>query len=224
MLIVDEAHRVLRAFDAEPRLRTYYERLCQLARETPRVLLLSGTPVLHQEDGFLAMLHLLDPDAYPLEEREFFRRRVRERQSIADATSDLTDDASALFVEEALGRLQHLCTEDSRLAALCAEVKTRESDEITDPARTRALRTLRSHLMETYRLHRRLLRTRRDDRRVRIHLPQRMGVHVLECEDHARAEVFDFLEVWRLQLPREARSSESRSEHAGVFASWVESA
>lgn len=90
MLVVDEAHRsALRAFDSDPGKRYLYERLERLAERVPRVLLLSGTPVLHQEDGFLAMLHLLDPDGYRLEDRDSFQRRVRGRQIIAETIADL---------------------------------------------------------------------------------------------------------------------------------------
>jgi ATP-dependent helicase HepA len=225
MLIVDEAHRVaLRAFDADSKQRSYFDALRQVARVVPRVLLLSGTPVLHQEDGFLAMLHLLDADAYPLEQREAFRRRIRDRQMIADATTDLTDDASSLFVDEALDLLEPSCPEDARLAELCAAVRACESDQVDDPKRMKALRALRLHLTEVYRLDRRLLRTRRDDRRVRIHLPQRTGLQVLEYEDHARTQAFDLLESWRLQLLTEATPSDENRRFVTLFSSWVESA
>ena len=124
MLVVDEAHRpALRAFDGDAGERRLYERLSELARRVPRVLLLTGTPVLHQEDGFLAMLHLLDPQGYRLEDRESFRRRVRDRQTIAEATSDLSDDASPLFVGDALERLETLFKEDQRLVELCGAVR-----------------------------------------------------------------------------------------------------
>jgi len=65
------------------------------------VLLLSGTPVLHQETGFLAMLHLLDPTAYPLSDLQTFKERINERQTVAEALMDLGDDASVFFAEDA---------------------------------------------------------------------------------------------------------------------------
>ena len=201
MLVIDEAHRAaLRAFDPDPRERRLYEKLRAMAARIPRVLLLSGTPVLHQEDGFLAMLHLLEPQAYPLEDRESFRRRVRDRQMIAEASADLDDDASFLFVEEAIARLSDLFAEDERLAELSGVVRSVATREVDDEDRIKALRALRGHISETYRLHRRLLRTRREDPRVRDHLPRRQGVRVIEYKDHAREEAFDFLEAWRLGL------------------------
>jgi ATP-dependent helicase HepA len=88
MLVVDEAHSVcLDAFNPDPSMRIRYERLEGLAREAAGVLLLSGTPVLHRAEGFLAMLHLLEPEAYPLDELTSFRQRVQERRMIAEATT-----------------------------------------------------------------------------------------------------------------------------------------
>lgn len=224
MLVVDEAHRpALRAFDADDRQRRLYDRLRELATRVPRVLLLSGTPVLHQEDGFLAMLHLLDPEAYRLEDREAFRRRVRDRQMIAETTADLIDDASPLFVDEAIKRLEGLFSEDQRLADLCRVVRSLAGVDIRDEGRTRTLRALRTHLSETYRLHRRLLRTRREDPRVRDHLPRRTGATKVDHEDHAREEAFDFLEAWRLALPA-VDELEQRTKYERLFALWVEAA
>ncbi len=224
MLVVDEAHRsALRAFHPDPEERHLYEELRALAMRVPRLLLLSGMPVLHQEEGFLAMLHLLDPDGYPLEDREAFRRRVRDRQAIAEATADLADDASAIFVEEAVGRVETLFPDDTRLQELSQTVRAYVDHAVDDPRRVRALRLLRTHLSGTYRLHRRLLRTRRDDPRVRDHLPRRAGAVLLEYEDPARAETFDFLDAWRWKFPA-SEEARTRHVHDRLFALLVESA
>jgi ATP-dependent helicase HepA len=224
MLVVDEAHRpALRVFNVDSSERKVYECLRELSARVPRLLLLSGTPVLHQEDGFLAMLHLLDPDGYRLEDRELFRRRVSDRQTIAEAIADLGDNASLLFVEEALARLEELYTDDSRLMELCRSVRACIERDIDDVDRVRSLRALRIHLTETYRLHRRLLRTRRDDPRVKDYLPRRPGVTKLDYEDTARGEAFDLLEAWRLALPTFGEEPQ-RTNYEPLFALLVESA
>ena len=222
MLVVDEAHRMAQgAFRDTPGERRVYEELRSLARNTPRVLLLSGTPVLHQEDGFLAMLHLLDPDAYPLDDREAFRRRVSERQSVAEATADLMDDASSFFAEDAITRIENVFASDPRLMELCAAARAHLEESIEAPARVATLRALRSHLTEVYRLHRRLLRTRRGDPRVQALLPVRTGLIKIEHEDQGRVEAFDFLEAWRLALsPDELEASANQR----LFSAFVEAA
>jgi ATP-dependent helicase HepA len=224
MLVVDEAHRpALRAFELDPEGRRLYDALETVAARVPRLLLLSGTPVLHQEEGFLAMLHLLDPQGYPLNDREQFRRRVHERQTVAEATLDLTDDASVYFVGEALQRLETLFADDSRLLDLCTAVRELVLRDTADPARVGSLRALRTHLTETYRLHRRLLRTRRGDPRVQVHLPQRTGALRLEYDDEARREAFDFLDAWRLALPVTDGGDPPHTQ-ARLFSLWVAAA
>ncbi len=224
MLVVDEAHRAtLRAFHADAYERRLYDRLRAFAASVPRVLLLSGTPVLHQEDGFLAMLHLLDPDGYPLEDRDRFRRRVRDRQAVAEAVADLPDDSKASFAEDAISSLEKLFPDDQRLADLCVAARNRLYDDVDAPERARTLRALRHHLTETYRLHRRMLRTRRDDPRVADQLPRRTGVERVDYEDDARAEAFDFVEAWRqAALPAPGAHVDERA--ARLMTLWVESA
>lgn len=224
MLVVDEAQRpALNAFAVDPAQRSVYEALRSLAEGVPRVLLLSGTPVLKQEDGFLAMLHLLDPVGYPLDDRDAFSQRVRSRQTIAEALLDLTDDASEYFAADALSRLEPLFERDARLQSLCTRVRALLSLEIDTTERIDALRSLRVHLGETYRLHRRLLRTRRDDPRVQSYLPKRNGLTVIEHEDEARAEAFDLLERWRLEIVP-TPVARDRDAYATLFSSWIAAA
>jgi ATP-dependent helicase HepA len=228
MLVVDEAQRPsIRAFDVDEGQRRLYRTLKTLAEQTPRLILLSGTPVLHQEDGFLAMLHLLDPDGYRLEDRELFRRRVRDRQLVADAILDLADDAAALFAEEALDRLALTFSDDQRLMELVCSAREHTSSDEADAARILAFQAVRTHLSELYRLHRRLLRTRRDDPRVIDLLPRRSGALVITCDDPARQEAFAFVEQWRneLILSRSALQDHQGQDQQGpLFTLWVESA
>ena len=226
MLVVDEAHRVaLRAFSTDHSERRFYEALCHFSLRVPRLLLLSGTPVLHQtEDGFLAMLHLLDPDGYPLTNRELFRRRVQDRQGIAEATADLGDDASAHFVQEAIERLETLLGDDTRLVQLCRQVRSCINCSLSDRTRIAALRALRVHMTETYRLHRRLLRTRRDDPRLSDHLPQRLGAITIEASEPARREAFDLAETWRRAIPSICDPIEKLDKCSQLFNLWIEAA
>jgi ATP-dependent helicase HepA len=222
LLVVDEAHRIaLRAFSGDPGERRYFEQLRALAIAVPRVLLLSGTPVLHQEEGFLAMLHLLDPDAYPLADRESFRDRVRARQTVAEATVDLMDDASALFAQDAIERVETAFRGDPRLLKLCSEARAQIDKDVQDPVRIVALQALRSHLSEAYRLHRRLLRTRRGDPRVQMYVPHRTGAITIEHDDQSRLEAFDFLDAWRLNLTTQDLADPSVER---LFASFVAAA
>ncbi|MBK9369786.1 MAG: hypothetical protein IPN01_26385 [Deltaproteobacteria bacterium] len=196
MLIVDEAHHPAAfAFSAEPAEQKAYHELERLSRDAKRLLLLSGTPVLRNEDGFLAMLHLLDPEAYSLDDRESFRRRVANRQNLSELISDLQDDASSLFLEDALEQIDALAPGDAAVEMLAREVRARLEDDETDRNRQQAIRSLRIHVSEVYRVHRRLIRHRRD--RVKDVLRGRRLGGVLEVEDPYRRRLGALLERWR---------------------------
>ena len=210
LIVIDEAHLLASwAFSDNADERQSFAVGQRQASASPRLLLLSGTPVLHQEQEFLAMLHLLDPHGYPLEDVEGFRLRVAERQTVAEATVDLTDSASSSFIEDAIGRLKPLFPGDQRLKELSLRVESLLWNDESDPHRIAALRALRIHIRETYKLHRRLLRTRRVDSRIADHLLPRSGVETISYEDLARKESASFLDLWRQSLPESALARSS---------------
>ena len=223
MLVVDEAHRSAAGAFAESdrEFGVLYANLNSLAAASPRVLLLSGTPVLRQEDGFLAMLHLLDPKAYPLDDREGFRDRIQNRSTVADALAQLADDAGATFVEDAVGQLTAAFRGDPQLIKLTGRVAALAEADEADPARVGAIRALRLHVTETYKLHRRLLRTRRDDPSVSGLLAVRKGLERLACEDPARRMAWDLVEEWRGALPLD-EDGRAPGDAVAVFADLVE--
>lgn len=200
MLIVDEAHHpAAYAYAPDSDARALYEDLARLAHESPSVLLLSATPVLRNEDGFLAMLHLLDPAAYPLDDRNAFRARIAQRQQVADWLGDLQDDASPLFMEEALHGVIEQLASDKRLVELAqAALPLVDEDVDDDNTRKELLAAVRAHISEIYRLHRRLLRTRR--RSLEEPLWGRAGARSIHCEDSTRAEAEHLLLDWRAEL------------------------
>ena len=199
MLIVDEAHHPASyAFAPSPESRALYGDLARLAHGAPRLLLLSATPVLHNEDGFLGMLHLLDAAAYPLGDREAFRQRVSQRQQIADWLGDLQDDASPLFMEDALAGISEQLATDARLVELVDAARAFVDQDEGDAARKDTLAALRAYIGEVYRLHRRLLRTRRGS--LADPLWGRSGAQVVRCEDATRISAERLLLDWRGEL------------------------
>ncbi|MCB9759496.1 MAG: hypothetical protein H6739_06620 [Alphaproteobacteria bacterium] len=213
MLIVDEAHHpAALAHAADPKARERYALLARAAREVPRLLLLSATPVLRNEDGFLAMLHLLDPAAWPLEDREGFRLRVQQRQGVAELLNELDDEAPPFILEQALDDLEDRLGQDARLVALSAAMRPL-LDEASDHAgRRAALSTLRAHIGELYRLHRRMLRTRR--RSTPDVLSGRAADAALLCAEPLRAQMEEALEEWREAAALAAHRREAPEEVA----------
>ncbi len=84
MIVVDEAHHVASWAQSDRRdLREIFTSIAGITEHPERrVLLLSATPVLHNELAFLAMLHLIDPMVHSLDDLEGFRQRVKHRQEV----------------------------------------------------------------------------------------------------------------------------------------------
>jgi ATP-dependent helicase HepA len=208
MLIIDEAHQAARwAYSAQRRERAVYEVLEKLANKVPRVLLLSATPLLHNEDGFLAMLHLLDPRVHRLEARERFHKLVASRQEIAEHIQSLQDDVGGLFLEETLDGLSRLAHEDTRLQDLIDVLRPLIDEDESSEERISAIRALRAHIGETYRIDRRLLRTRRDSEHVAGDLPERTGAKRVDHPCEARAAAAKLLDQWQERASFHVRST-----------------
>lgn len=195
MLVVDEAHHLMRerAEDA----RKIYTALAAAAPSIDRILLLSATPALHSERGFLEMLHLLDPHTYSLEDEGGFRDRIEKRQALAAIVASLTPD-NVLYLDYSLDQLSELFPDDKLLQSEVAALRA-ISDRIPsedNPELIEALGRVRSHLSEVYRLHRRLLRHRRSSTGGLT--PGRAGVSRIEYEALEAAEVVASFDDWRL--------------------------
>lgn len=194
MLVVDEAHHVT---TEEPDSEALYETLNAEAQRIERVLLLSATPALHNERGFLRMLHLLDPEGYPLEGEEAFRQRIESRQALAEIVATLTPE-NALYLDHTLDQLADLFPDDfqlteeaDRLRGFLATMPAEDDPDLID-----AIAKVRDYLSEVYRLHRRVLRHRR--RSVIGVTPDRAGLEIVRYKSAAASKAADANEDWRL--------------------------
>ena len=153
LLVIDEAHHFTRNGDLSAEALAA---AVDLAHRTDALLLLSATPVRSNEAGFLDLLHLIDPANYRPDHLDAFLRRVELRDQLAltyQALAPTLDEFDlSLYAEE----LRAQFTEDATLDDLLTVALS--ADEADRPA---AILGVREHLSETYRLHHRLLRTRR---------------------------------------------------------------
>ena len=160
LVVIDEAHRIAAGCGSPvTELSERYEAARQLAHQVPRILLLSATPVLHREHDLLAMLHLLDPDTYRLEDLEAFQARVRGRERIGELLLALRPGGPEFLVSSRLPDLREAFAEDARMQEILDRVERAIGAEQSE--RESAMADARAHVSETYRLHRRLLRNRR---------------------------------------------------------------
>lgn len=196
LVVVDEAHHVADPKGSEATLRLY-ALLQRAALSSERLLLLSATPIVRNEAGFLRMLHLLDPVVYPLEDYEHFRIKIEHRQALAEVVALLSPE-NALFLDHALDDVLTRIPDDDRLHGLVSELKKQllAMPAENDPELIAGIRRLRAHISETYRLNRRILRNRR--KQVHGLTPDRSGVVCLSVVDSPLARVESAVEAWRI--------------------------
>lgn len=195
MLVIDEAHHV--TTDETEGSASLYDILVNAAPRIERVLLLSATPALHNERGFLRMLHLLDPQGYPLDSEETFKRRIESRQALAEIVATLIPE-NALYLDYTLDQLSDLFPDDSRLSENADRLRVLLTKMLAedDPELVEAISKIRDHLSEVYRLHRRILRHRR--RSVVGVTPDRAGLETVHYTSIGTSRSADLADDWRL--------------------------
>jgi len=203
MIVIDEAHHLSSwAWSTEPAEKSIFDTVKHAAGKVNcRVLLLSATPVLHNEHAFLAMLHLLDPQVYPLDSLDLFKMRVRLRQEIAERMLDLREEESNFFLGDTINVLGDLLVNDhefQNLQGQLAELIKADIDE-KDPQRNSLIRSIRTHVSDMWRLHRRILRNRRTES-TSVYLPGRDVCEQITYECEHESGLANAIEAWRLTL------------------------
>ena len=211
MVVIDEAHH----FSRDSRI---YASLLEAIIEVPRLLLLSATPVLHNEHSYLQMLHLLDPHVFRLEDEEKFRKRIKHRQSVAESVAGLVPE-NLFQIEDIIDRLTNEFSDDILLQNHAESLRSIVSEfpEESDSNYVKAITRLRAHLTETYKLDRRVLRNRR--RSLPYLTPQRAGVERVEYSSADVARLVQSVEAWRIAAADYVYPQEEQ-EYAHTLANW----
>jgi ATP-dependent helicase HepA len=158
LLVIDEAHRVIAtSSDHTDPIADQVEALAHMAES---LLLLSATPALGNEARLFGLLHLLDPSAYPKGDLEGFRRKVLSRQRVGRLLMTMQPGGSAFVVKTQAKGAMAMFPDDPYVISIAQEVL--DSGENTEK-RDQATMMLRDHIARTYRIHDRLLRSRRKD-------------------------------------------------------------
>ncbi len=187
LLIVDEAHLLV---DKEAVSRRDFDHLVRIAHSSRRLLLLSATPVLGHEEATLALLHLLDPVTYRLEDRERFGKRIERRQEYGQRLLSLNPNLPPPILNHAIQQVLQTFPDDTVITQLADQLKQPDADvEYT-------IALLKKHIAETYRLHQRLLRTRRRDLGGRELLPRQSSLGVEVDDDERIPAVWEGLDDW----------------------------
>lgn len=159
VLVVDEAHHLVGV--TEGSLASSALRLRELAAETSVMLLLSATPALGDEHKFLSLLNLLDAEAHPLDDLDGFRSKLRRRREIGRLLLSLDAQAPSLVLRQRAKEMLSVFAEDAFVQAeaprLIAATQS-SSGDLSD-----ICERLKTHVADNYRVHQRLIRSRRAD-------------------------------------------------------------
>ena len=207
-LVVDEAHHLAaHAFSSDEQEHQKYLWLQTACSDADRVLLLSATPLLHNEDAFLSMLHLLDPELYPLEDLEIFKERVRNRQDLAKRFFAFRENSSPLTLKINTKHFLEMFSNDEDLVADLKELlNLLDAKDGNSSDFIPLIQKIRHHIGETYKLHRRVLRTRRgSDIAKNFPVRGRVKPTVIYDESHHGALIETWMNEWvtKMMLTRE---------------------
>jgi ATP-dependent helicase HepA len=218
LIVIDEAHHLADP-NASKSLQKLYLILSQEVQRAKRLLLLSATPILRNEEGFLRMLHLLDSIVYPLDDLESFRSKIANRQALAENVAAI-HPSNVYFMDAALDDLLIRIPNDTRLRHLTATLKEHllELPEEDDPYFCEAVRQLRAHISETYRLNRRILRNRR--KQIKGLTPDRKGALTWVAEGSSAIALESSLEDWRIAASISIVSDGSEGPSAAEAFYW----
>ena len=208
--VVDEAQNLI---SENPKDSATYESLREIAGRAHRLLLLSATPVLGNESTLLALLHLLDPISYPLDDEVAFRQKLAKRQDFGRLLLTIKADQNPVFLRMSLRSLRELVPEDELAESLVARIE-HSLEEQDQQAVSTAVREFHHHIADTYRLHQRMIRTRRRDLYNQESLARLALAPVLaEDEDERTPSMVVALDQWRsLSLGALATMSGSSAE------------
>ncbi len=148
------------------------------------------------------MLHFLDPSSYQLNDLASFQDKVARRQDIGTVLMSFKEDASPFALKSSLKKLRNLFPEDSYFLELADSLEIILTAKVGDAVTI--VRAIRTHISDTYRLHRRMLRNRRAS--VKDVIFDRKITPKAEYDlDERSYEIHEIIEEWRGAAPDEQK-------------------
>ena len=161
LLIVDEAHHLI------GNVNTYSEsirnNIIAIATKSAKLLLLSATPGIGNEDVLLSLLKVLDPVVFGNESLDVFKEKVLKQTEHGAFLRTLKVNQSPFLLKRNLPKIEDIFPGDNQAKILKDKILDIIDDEYKEEERHFLIKQLRIHLVETWRLHNRLIRTRRVD-------------------------------------------------------------
>ena len=221
VLVVDEAHHLV-GLESGSLLRAA-KQLYEIAHEVPVLLLLSATPPLGEETKMLALLNLLDPSTHPLDDIDGFRAKAKQRRQMGRLLLSLDPYAPGIVLRKRGVELQRLFPDDPvvlKFAPQLVATSHQGPDVVAN-----VCSTLKEHIADNYRIHQRVIRSRRADAKGWEFMPRgptTEGEHNLRhvlCEtdpDEQLIPLVAALEDWRFSALESADGDETLISRAAV--------
>lgn len=204
IIVIDEAHLVAeKGWSKNASEKESYSLISEVCANSDVCLLLSGTPLNGNETNFLSMLHLLNPESYPLTEVGIkdFKLKIEERERLGGIYQALKPSNDNTTLTELLEKIPTIIPYDETLTKLIdtAAPLVDWLDGIEEGEdRTAAINEVRNYLGENYRLHQRMLRNRREDSYIASLFPGLKGVEILPWSiDEHNLSMEQHLDVFR---------------------------
>ena len=199
IVVIDEAHQLRKEdlFDAA-------KRICSRATS---LLLLTATPVVRSSSDLFWLLHLLEPEIYPSTEEAIFMNRFERRREIGKFLRSLQAANISFTIKRTLGRVTELLENDSVATSFTEGIEALSDDEL----KSRQDQLIR-HISETYRIHRRMQRTRRkwivDEVPHAIRSTRLNLIEDIVINDQENNGLWEGLDAWRIEIQRLASEHE----------------
>jgi len=198
LMIVDEAHHLIKGNNVNSSI------LKEIALKSKNLLLLSATPGIGQENVLFDMLKLLDPVLYQNETFENFKLKLEKQSEIGRFLRNLRPNQAKFVLKRTLNSANTLFSDDSYVLNMVEKILNKI---ITDESYEKLILNLKHYLLENYRLHQRLIRTRRRDadewvfgRRGPENIDDFSHITSVFLENKMLEEVYDLVEKWREEV------------------------
>lgn len=170
MVVVDEAHHFAEFGWSEMCVERFcFDALAEASSQAEVSLLLTGTPLIGREKNYLAMLHCLEREKYPmdLEFVDKFKMQILNQAHYVGLYRALDSDKDNDILEGVLNDIKTLDLQDEELQALIEKAEPlvdffADEDEIDTSEREQAVLAVRSYFADRYTFNYRMLRNRRD--------------------------------------------------------------
>lgn len=191
IVVIDEAHRLL--------TEGFFDVAKSICSQASSLLLLTATPVVRSSADLFWLLHLLEPKVYPAAEQGIFMSRFERRREIGRFLRSLQSANQSFTIKRTIGRVIEVLENDTIAAAFTEGINTLTDDDL----KSRQDQLIR-HISETYRIHRRMQRTRRkwiiDDVPNAIRSTRLDLIEDIVINDQENNGLWEALDAWRIEI------------------------